>query len=195
MLVLSLTEMRDPILLITLVHLAAFTVLAMQCHTRLAEKRPDPAHLTGYFVCVSLGGVLGGLAAALVAPAVFTSILEYPLAIAAALLLRPQAVDGDHVPAAGYDRRLWRTVAVILLVVGYWSVATFDQRHQLEAAAAIALCLGAAAGGERGSGPADGAGTVRNTSGAAALLVTRRTAVRRSDRRPAGRGGRGPHRW
>jgi len=125
-LVLSLTETRDPILPITLIHLAAFTMLAMQCHTRLAEKRPDPAHLTGYYLCVSLGGVLGGLAAALVAPAVFSSILEYPLAIAAALALRPQAVDGDHVPAAGYDRRLRRTVAVILLVVGYWSVATFD---------------------------------------------------------------------
>ena len=46
-LVLSLAEVRYPILPITLAHLAAFTVLAMLCHTRLAESRPDASHLTG----------------------------------------------------------------------------------------------------------------------------------------------------
>ena len=46
---------------------------------------------------VSLGGVLGGAAAALVAPALFSSILEYPLALAAALFLRPQTVEAERV--------------------------------------------------------------------------------------------------
>ncbi len=123
---LSLAEVRYPILPITLVHLAAFTVLAMLCHTRLAESRPDPAHLTGYFVCVSLGGVLGGVAAALVAPAVFSSILEYPLAIAAAILLRPQSVQADRVVEIARGRWAWRAGAAMLLVAGYWCVSAFD---------------------------------------------------------------------
>ena len=126
-LVLSLAEVRYPILPITLVHLAAFTVLAMLCHTRLAESRPDPAHLTGYFVCVSLGGVLGGAAVALVAPVVFSSILEYPLAIAAASFsgLRPSQADRSAKSPAG--RWAWRAGAAMLFVAGYWCVSAFNE--------------------------------------------------------------------
>ncbi len=126
-LVLSLAEVRYPILPITLVHLAAFTVLAMLCHTRLAESRPAPTHLTEYFVCVSLGGVLGGAAAALVAPVVFSSILEYPLAIAAAILLRPQSVQADHMAKSPAGRWAWRAGAALLFVAGYWCVSAFNK--------------------------------------------------------------------
>ncbi len=131
-LVLSLGQVRYPILMITLVHLAAFTVLAMLCHTRLAGSRPDPTHLTGYFVCVSFGGVLGGAAAALVAPAVFSSILEYPLAIAAAILLRPQSVQADHMAESPARRWAWRASAAMLLVVGYWCVIAFNESTNLK---------------------------------------------------------------
>jgi hypothetical protein len=133
-LVLSLAEVRYPILLITLVHLAAFTVLAMVCHTRLAEKRPDVSHLTGYFVCVSLGGVLGGVAAALLAPKVFSSILEYPLAIGAAVLLRPNSVHADRVAGTRGGRLAWWAGAAAMLVAGFWCVSAFDaaaSAHQL----------------------------------------------------------------
>jgi hypothetical protein len=123
-LVLSLAEIRYPMLPVTLVHLAAFTALAMLCHTRLAESRPDPTRLTEYFVCISLGGVLGGAAAALVAPVLFSSILEYPLAIAAALLLRPQSVEADRMVKS---RMAWRAAAAALLIAGYWSVSAFNE--------------------------------------------------------------------
>jgi hypothetical protein len=123
-LVLSLAEIRYPMLPVTLAHLAAFTALAMLCHTRLAESRPDATLLTEYFVCVSLGGVLGGAAAALAAPALFSSILEYPLAIAAALLLRPQNVEADRMVKA---RMAWRAAAAALLIAGYWSVSAFNE--------------------------------------------------------------------
>jgi hypothetical protein len=125
-LVLSLAEVRYPILPITFAHLIAFTVLAMLCHTRLAETRPDPTHLTGYFVCVSLGGVLGGGAVALLAPMVFSSILEYPLAIAAAILLRPQSMQADRAVKFPSRRWMWRAAAVMLFVAGYWAVSQFN---------------------------------------------------------------------
>jgi hypothetical protein len=125
-LVFSLAEVRNPIPAVPLVHLAAFTVLAMLCHTRLAERRPDVAHLTGYFVCVSLGGVLGGVAAALVAPAVFSSILEYPLAIGAAILLRPQTIQADRMVTSRPGRLAWRAGAAMLMGAGYWCVSAFD---------------------------------------------------------------------
>jgi hypothetical protein len=127
--VLSLGDVRYPILPIAFVHLAAFTVLAMLCHTRLAESRPDRAHLTGYFVCVSLGGVLGGALAALVAPSVFAWILEYPLGISAALLLRPQSVEADHVPRSAGARWAGRAAATALFAAGYWCVSVFNARE------------------------------------------------------------------
>jgi hypothetical protein len=130
-LVLTLAEVRYPILLVLLVHLAAFTVLAMLCHTRLAESRPDPTHLTGYFVCVSLGGAIGGAAAALVAPAVFSSIFEYPLAIAAAILLRPQSVQADRMVSSPAGRWAWRAGAAMLSVAGYWCVSALNDSASL----------------------------------------------------------------
>ena len=113
---------------VALVHLAAFTVLAMLCHTRLAESRPDAAHLTEYFACVSLGGVLGGAAAALVAPVVFSSILEYPLALAAALFLRPQTLEADRAATSRARRLAWRVGAALLLVAGYWCVSALNEQ-------------------------------------------------------------------
>ena len=70
-------------------HFCAFFLTALVCHGELARTRPDSRHLTEFYLLLSLGGVLGGLFNALVAPMVFTTTLEYPLAMTAALLLRP----------------------------------------------------------------------------------------------------------
>ena len=127
-LVLSLAELRYPILPIAVAHLVSFAALAMLCHTRLAENRPDPSHLTEYFLCVSIGGVIGGVAVALVAPQVFSSILEYPLAIAAALVLRPQSAQADRLSKASAARWAWRASAATLFVAGFWAVSEFNAR-------------------------------------------------------------------
>jgi hypothetical protein len=121
-LTLALAEVHYPILLIVIVHLGAFSALAMLCHTALAEIRPDTMHLTGYFACISLGGVLGGAAAALVAPVVFSSILEYPLAIAVALVLRPQSLRADRMLQSLAPRWAWRVGAAALFVAARWLV-------------------------------------------------------------------------
>ena len=51
--------------------------------------RPAPARLTEFFLLVSVGGVLGGIFAALIAPVVFNSVFEYPIAIVLALAIVP----------------------------------------------------------------------------------------------------------
>jgi hypothetical protein len=125
-LILSLAEVRYPILLVTLVHLAAFAVLAMLCHRRLADSHPAPAGLTGYFACVALGGVLGGAFSTLIAPALFSSVLEYPLAIAAAVLLRPQSLEADRMATSRRARLAWRGGAAVLLFAAFAGVSAFD---------------------------------------------------------------------
>src|SRR4029077_1549355 len=61
---------------------------AMVCHGRLAAKRPEASRLTEFYLCLSIGGVLGGIFNALIAPMMFRTVIEYPLAILLACLVR-----------------------------------------------------------------------------------------------------------
>jgi spermidine synthase len=70
-------------------HLFTLFVVAMVCHGELARDRPAPKHLTEFFLWMSVGGVVGGLFNALVAPVVFNGIVEYQLAMVLACLLTP----------------------------------------------------------------------------------------------------------
>jgi len=71
-----------------LAHLATFFLIALVCHTELANRRPDAARVTQFYFCVSIGGAAGGIFNALIAPLIFSSIYEYYLALAAACALR-----------------------------------------------------------------------------------------------------------
>jgi len=106
-------------------HLAAFFVTAMVCHGELAADRPASRYLTEFYIWMSVGGMLGGWFNALLAPRVFDTILEYPLVIALACLLRPRA-------KAATPGRLTRSLDYVL-------------------PAALALAFGAAAIGIRNS--------------------------------------------
>ena len=64
-----------------LIHLATFFVVALACHGALAADRPSVEGLTSFYLAMSLGGVLGGVFTALVAPVAFDRVLEYPLAL------------------------------------------------------------------------------------------------------------------
>lgn len=76
------------------VHLLSFVVLALACHGELYRRRPEPARVTEFYLWTSLGGVIGGIFAGLIAPHVFNGIAEYPILILAALLAMPGAFAG-----------------------------------------------------------------------------------------------------
>jgi hypothetical protein len=97
-------------------HLACFFVIAMVCHGELAARRPPVRNLTEFYLYVALGGVLGGLFNALVAPAIFPDIWEYPLMIVAACLIRP-AGSGGGVGAIRRDILLPAILLAILLTL------------------------------------------------------------------------------
>ncbi len=58
---------------------AGLFVCCMMCHGELARRRPAARYLTLFYLMVSLGGALGGIFVALIAPRVFHSFLELPL--------------------------------------------------------------------------------------------------------------------
>lgn len=70
-----------PIEVLVGLHMLVLFFAAMACHGRLAAMRPGAAGLTAYFLWISIGGALGGLFNAVVAPLVFTRIAEYPIAL------------------------------------------------------------------------------------------------------------------
>ncbi|HME37723.1 MAG TPA: fused MFS/spermidine synthase [Steroidobacteraceae bacterium] len=51
------------------------------CHGELARSKPSPAYLTHFYLCLATGGALGGLLVGIVAPLIFTSYWEMPLAL------------------------------------------------------------------------------------------------------------------
>jgi hypothetical protein len=66
---------------------AGLFVLCMFLHGELVARKPAPAHQTRFYLMVSLGGAVGGLAVGIVAPLVFASYWELPLALTAAAAL------------------------------------------------------------------------------------------------------------
>ena len=61
----------------------------MVCHGELARTRPHTKYLTEFYLWMSFGGFFGGVFNALIAPVVFKELVEYPLAIVLACLLKP----------------------------------------------------------------------------------------------------------
>jgi spermidine synthase len=68
-------------------HLTLLFGGALSCHLVMARGRPEASRLTEFFLLTSLGGVIGGSFNALLAPVIFDSIYEYPIAVAAASTL------------------------------------------------------------------------------------------------------------
>jgi len=70
-----------------------FFLAALTCHSQLAADRPSTTHLPEFYLWMSLGGVLGGVFNALLAPVIFSSVSEYPLVMLLACLLLPSAAE------------------------------------------------------------------------------------------------------
>jgi spermidine synthase len=107
-----------------------FTV-ATALHGALAADRPDVAHLTRFYLLLSLGGVLGGLFAALVAPAIFDWVYEHPLLLAAAALLLParpltRRMGALWVGNGPVARALRIAAAPLALALSFWLGAAFN---------------------------------------------------------------------
>ncbi len=101
----------NPMSVLATIHIAFFFIAAMMCHKQMAETRPPAARLTEFYFIMSLGGVLGGSFNALLAPVAFDRLLEYPLAIGLACLLRPQvAAEGEGFSPLRMARR-WAAAA------------------------------------------------------------------------------------
>jgi hypothetical protein len=111
-------------------NLVGFFVLALHCHGELYARRPAPARLTSFYLWISVGGVIGGVFAGLLAPNLFNNTWEYPILIAAAALTLPGAPKGG---IHGFLRDAGAVLALALLA----AVAAFALDFRLSAAAEL----------------------------------------------------------
>ena len=81
---------NEPLFLLVPLHVLTFFVAAIVCHGELARDRPATAQLTAFYGWMALGGVLGGAFNSLLAPLIFSSVVEYPLTIVMVCLLLPR---------------------------------------------------------------------------------------------------------
>ena len=112
---LLIAQMNQPATVVIPLHLLVFAVAALACHGAVADDRPSTARLTEFYFWISLGGMLGGLFNAVLAPVVFTGIVEYPLVLVVACLVR-RAVPAQPRRSRGADAAWIAAVGGIALL-------------------------------------------------------------------------------
>jgi hypothetical protein len=109
---LMVSSLPERIWVTVLWHFFLLFVIALACHGALALDRPVPRHLTDFYLLISVGGVLGGLFNALVAPLVFRSLIEYPLVMVLACVL----LSSRRAPALGLGAGAVQGLALVAAV-------------------------------------------------------------------------------
>ena len=103
-----------PLMAVSLLNLF---LVAVALHARMFDDRPPASQLTAFYLAMSMGGVLGGLFCALIAPLIFDWTYEHPILLLAAGIL----VAGSHplriLERAWRHPRLERIVLLLLAVL------------------------------------------------------------------------------
>jgi SAM-dependent methyltransferase len=119
----SATHLMVPVVLGAII---AMFLAATALHARLFEERPEPEHLTSFYLALSAGGVLGGIFAALLAPLLFDWTYEHPLLLLAAAFLvggkQPVTAIRELAGRPRLGRLLWIAAAILLaLILFFWA--------------------------------------------------------------------------
>ena len=95
-------------------------VVAVAMHSLMYRDRPSPRYLTQFYLLMSVGGVIGGIFCALLAPVIFDWVYEYPILILAAAALIPQ---NSLIPRSGSEatQKTMRIVQIVLAIAVFAS--------------------------------------------------------------------------
>ena len=99
-----------PVSLSVGLNLLSFFVVCMACHGELALQKPNPRHLTSYYLMLSVGGFLGGFFVGVIAPYFFNSNYEFAVGLVLSAAVVLTALIG---PAEGLARS-WRIPVGVL---------------------------------------------------------------------------------
>jgi hypothetical protein len=148
----TITDLSHPLWLLIPLHLLGFFATAMVLHGELARDRPPARRLTEFYLWVAVGGVLGGVFNALIAPVAFDTVIEYPLVMVLACLFLPRLRRSERRNEVGVARmRHWLDLALpLVLGVAVWALLSVAGSIALEReevwmylilSLAVGLCL------------------------------------------------------
>lgn len=129
---LPLLDLGIPLFGTIAIYMLALFIFCMVCHGEAFRLRPDAAHLTKFYLCISLGGALGGAFVALLAPVIFTLHNELFVGMigAGGLVLLRLARDPESKLRSGQPRWAWGLILV--LTVGLLGGMSYNVYYQLD---------------------------------------------------------------
>jgi hypothetical protein len=101
----------------------------MMCHGELVRRKPDPRHLTSFYLTLAAGGASGGIFVGVIAPRVFPAYVELPVATVACTLLMVVVyyMHSSKRPDSSGPRRAWLGLAGSTLLM----IAAFSALFQM----------------------------------------------------------------
>jgi hypothetical protein len=120
----TVCKLKAPLLVLMALYLAVLFAIALVCDGELARSRPKIGRLAEFYLWISFGGVLGGIFNALIAPVVFSTVVEFPLVLVLAAMLRPPIDQTAPAPekATRVKRNDWLLpIALFLIMAGVFT--------------------------------------------------------------------------
>jgi hypothetical protein len=118
----TISKLNMPYAPLFLLYLFTLFAVSMVCHGQLARTRPEPRHLTEFYLLISLGGVLGGVFNSVVAPTIFSSVLELPLTLIVAGVLIPSLNTGTETTEMAAKKRRNDVLLPVLLGISMTAI-------------------------------------------------------------------------
>ena len=112
----ALLEYSPSIVVQIAAYSAVLFVCCMVCHGELVRLKPDPAHLTSFYLMIAAGGAAGGAFVALLAPHLFRGYFELHVGLVACCLLAlaAYALDDRSVLRGLRPRWAWALLGILL---------------------------------------------------------------------------------
>lgn len=135
-----------PLFVAIAINLMTLFVVAVSCHGELAKRRPAAEHLTDFYLWLALGGVLGGLFNGVVAPLIFSTVLEFPIALVCAALLRQVMLPAEKRQRfnwldVGFPLALGALATILIRLPRYFSIGLGPVLHLAVFGPVMVLCL------------------------------------------------------
>ncbi len=126
--------------------LSMLFVVAVALHNEMYRTRPDPAQLTGFYLMMSLGGVIGGFFCAIIAPLIFDWTWEHPVLILLAAALLPQTrfftLGEEEIFGANGARALMLVLGITALIIGLYAGIEMDLESTPSKIILLAIIMG-----------------------------------------------------
>ena len=123
--------------------LLCYAIVITMLHRQLYDARPEPRHLTGYYLHMAFGGAAAGIAIGIVAPQIFDWLYELPLFVAAAVyVLRVKTTE----PTISNQRMINLIWGLAIVMAALSAIVSFFSQGSDYLSAIIAVIIAINAG-------------------------------------------------